>query len=83
MVTKQSGSLIEECEKIQAGIINLLIDTKHCRLNPNILKPMQLKTELAWIKDALLESLVLPGKRTGTKIKEMNTLLTDKGIFFR
>jgi len=81
MVTKQLGSLIEECEKIQAKIINLLIDINLGRLNPNILKPKQLKTERARVKDALLETLVLPGKRTGTEIKEIYALLTAKGVF--
>jgi len=51
-----------KAKKFKAGIINLLIDINHGRLNPNILKPRQVKTELARMKDALQETLVLPGK---------------------
>lgn len=70
-----------KAKKFKAGIINLLIDINHGRLNPNILKPRQVKTELARMKDALQETLVLPGKWTGAEIKEIYTLLTAKGIF--
>ncbi|KAH8266449.1 hypothetical protein KR026_006772, partial [Drosophila bipectinata] len=65
----------------QAGIISLLIDINHGRLNTNILRPSQLKTEIAKIKDVLSENLILPGKRSGTELKDVYTLLTARGLF--
>ncbi|XP_044571170.1 uncharacterized protein LOC123257198 [Drosophila ananassae] len=81
MVTKELSRLIDECEKIQAGIISLLIDINHGRLNTNILRPSQLKNEIARIKDVLSENLILPGKRSGTELKDVYTLLTARGLF--
>jgi len=72
-------SLIEDFEKTQASIISLLIDISHGRLNTNVLKPSQLKSEISKIKENLSETLVLPGKRTGTEVKEIYTLLTAMG----
>jgi len=60
MVTNQLTSLIEDCEKAQASIISLLIEINHGRLNTNILKPSQLKSEISKIKENLSETLVLP-----------------------
>jgi len=79
MVTKQLTSLIEDFEKTQASIISLLIDISHGRLNTNVLKPSQLKSEISKIKENLSETLVLPGKRTGTEVKEIYTPLTAMG----
>jgi len=59
----------------------LLIDINHGRLNTNILKPSQLKGGISKIKENLSETLVLPGKRTGTELKEIYTLLTARGLF--
>nr|XP_041631965.1 uncharacterized protein LOC121502439 [Drosophila kikkawai]XP_041631966.1 uncharacterized protein LOC121502439 [Drosophila kikkawai] len=81
MVTKQLQSLIEEGEKVQSGIINLLIDINHGRLNTNILRPNQLKSEIAKIQENLSENLIIPGKRSGTELKEVYTLLTARGLF--
>ncbi|KAH8357355.1 hypothetical protein KR200_009685, partial [Drosophila serrata] len=66
---------------VQSGIINLLIDINHGRLNTNILRPNQLKSEIAKIQENLSENLIIPGKRSGTELKEVYTLLTARGLF--
>jgi len=81
MITKQLNSLIEEGERVQAAIISLLIHIIHGRLNTNILKPNQLHNEVTKIQGSLSETLVLPGKNTGTQLKEVYTLLTARGLF--
>jgi len=69
MVTKQLTSLIEDCRKTQAIIISLLIGISHGRLNINILKPSQLKSEISKIKENLSKTLVLPGKKNWNRVK--------------
>jgi len=78
LITKQLNSLIEEGERVQAAII---IDINHGRLNTNIPKPNQLHNEITKIQGSLSETLVLPGKRTGTELKEVHSLLTARGLF--
>jgi len=77
-ITKQLNSLIEGGEMVQAANISLLIDINHARLNTNILKPNQLQNE---ISGSLSETLVISGKRTGTELKEVYTLLTARELF--
>jgi len=69
MVTNQLTSLIEDFEKTQASIISLLIDISHGRLNTNVLKPSQLKSEISKIKENLSKTLVLPGKKNWNRVK--------------
>jgi len=66
---------------VQSAIISLLIDVNHGRLNTNILKTNQLQNEIKKNQASLSETLVLPGKRTGTELKEVYTLSTANGIF--
>lgn len=81
MITTQLTNIIDECEKIQSGIISFPINLNHGRLNTNFLKASPLKSEISKIEDSLSENYVLPGKRTGTELTEVYTLLTARGLF--
>ncbi|XP_046810803.1 uncharacterized protein LOC124420757 [Lucilia cuprina] len=79
VMTTQLNLMIDECFNIQSSIINLLIDVNHGHINTDLLTPSQLQKELMDIEKILPNNLMLPGKATGTELKEVYHELKAKG----
>lgn len=59
---------------------NMLIDVNHGHINTDLLTPSQLHTELTKIEKVMPKDLILPGKMTGTELKEAYHGMKARGI---
>lgn len=77
MVTKEIQIMIEENEKVQSEIIELLIDINHGKLNPSLLTPAQLQEEINNVREHIPDHLKLPGRKYD-QLSSIYKLLTAK-----
>ncbi|XP_069968405.1 uncharacterized protein [Bactrocera oleae] len=80
MMVTQLGMTLTECENIQSSIINLLIDINHGHLNPQLLRPAQMREEISKIKSELPPKLKLMGAQKDEILKNVYNLMRGKGI---
>lgn len=81
MITKQMHELVEECEEVQKEGLEILLDANNGHVHPVLISPEQLQSEVARIRNELPAKYVLPGKSTGTKLKEVLHLMRGHGMF--
>ncbi|XP_039968976.1 uncharacterized protein LOC120780794 [Bactrocera tryoni] len=67
-------------KRIQNAVIELLIDLNQGRINPTLLTPTQLQTELMLIKDKLPAKLLIPGQQTNTQLRDVYNLMKTRGL---
>ncbi|XP_036340848.1 uncharacterized protein LOC118750230 [Rhagoletis pomonella] len=77
LITMQLQTILNECEKTQTAIINMLID--HQRINPSLIKPSQFVKEIQKIKFKLPSTFKLPGEGDN-ELKEVFKTMTAKGM---
>ncbi|XP_069965947.1 uncharacterized protein [Bactrocera oleae] len=80
MMVTQLGMTLTECENIQSSIINLLIDINHGHLNPQLLRPAQMREEISKIKSELPPKLKLMVAQKDEILKNVYNLMRGKGI---
>lgn len=64
-----------------SSLTNVMRYINHGKVHPALISPQQLQSEIVKIRDALPDKFVLPGKHTGTELKEIWHLLSGTGIF--
>ncbi|XP_049318488.1 uncharacterized protein LOC125780336 isoform X2 [Bactrocera dorsalis] len=79
MMVTQLSMTLTECENIQLSIIKLLIDINHGHLNPQLLRPSQMREEIYKIKNELSPKLTLLGAQTSEILKNVYNLMRGKG----
>lgn len=69
--------MLEENEKVQAQIIELVIDINHGKLNTALLTPAQLQDAVNHIRKHIPDHLKLPGKKDD-RLRTIYKLLTAR-----
>ncbi|XP_037807269.1 uncharacterized protein LOC119600794 [Lucilia sericata] len=81
MITKQLHDLLDECNEIQKEAIDLLLSINNGKIHPILINPQQLQLEITKIRELIPDKFILPGKNSGTELKEIWHLLTGTGLF--
>ncbi|XP_073841732.1 uncharacterized protein [Musca autumnalis] len=81
IITKEINERIAECDEVQKEFIDVLLGVNNGQVHPVLMSPSQMQSEIVKIRNALPEKYVLPGKSTGTELKEVLHLMRGHGMF--
>ncbi|XP_061400735.1 uncharacterized protein LOC133336443 isoform X2 [Musca vetustissima] len=81
IITKEIHEYIDECDDVLKEVINLLLDINNGHIHPVLISPEKLQSEIFKIRNELPTKYVLPGKSSGTELKEVLHLMRGRGMY--